>query len=158
MLLFSLHLASCLALAPVPEQPLSPPLKEIQGEWRAVSVEEKGQVWAKEEVAEFVLEVKGDVLIYKRNLNHVERFRITLNASKKPAQMDLRLIAEGVDPNKLCPVIYSVENGKLKLCLPSEFTAQNPSDRPAKFETGGERPPRGKLLVVMERIQKKKSR
>jgi uncharacterized protein (TIGR03067 family) len=133
---------------------VAPALKELQGEWRAVSVEEKGKAWAsKEEVAEVVIEIAGDTLIYKRNMP-VEKFRITLSPDKKPAQMDLRLIAEGVDPAKACRAIYALEGGKLIVCLPSEFTASDPEARPREFSTGGERPPQGKLLFVMERVKK----
>jgi uncharacterized protein (TIGR03067 family) len=141
--------------APVPKVSLTPELRELQGEWRAVSVEEKGDAWdSKEEVAAVVLEIAGDTLIYKRNRDQVEKFRITLNSDKKPVQMDLRLIAEGVDPAKACHAIYAMEGGKLKLCLPSEFTSSEPEARPGEFTTGGKRPPQGKLLFVMERIKK----
>lgn len=141
--------------APVLKDSLPPPLKELQGEWRAISGEEKGEALDnKEEIAEFVLEIAGDTLIYKRNKEHVEKFRITLNTDKKPAQMDLRLITEDVDPAKACHAIYAIEDGKLKLCLPSEFTANEPETRPSEFTTGGKRPPQGKLLFVMERIKK----
>ena len=137
-----------------PKEPLSPALKELQGEWRAVSVEEKGKAWdSKKEVAEVALEITGDTLIYKRN-TPVEKFRSTLNADKNPAQMDLRLIAEGADPSKACHAIYALAGGKLKLCLPSEFTASEPEARPGEFTTGGKRPPQGKLLFVMERVKR----
>jgi uncharacterized protein (TIGR03067 family) len=141
--------------APTLKGPQSPALKELQGEWRAISVEEKGTAWDnKEEIAAVVLEIVGDTLIYKRNRDHVEKFRITLDTGKKPAQMDLRLIAEGVDPTKACHAIYALEGGKLKLCLPSEFTASDPEARPGEFASGGKRPPQGKLLFEMERIKK----
>jgi uncharacterized protein (TIGR03067 family) len=155
--MLSLLVVSAVFAAPVPEKALQPALKELQGEWRAVSVEEKGEAWGnKEEVAEVVLEVTGDSLIYKRN-TPVEKFRIILNPDKKPAQMDLRLIADGVDPARACHAIYTLEGGKLKLCLPSEFTASNPEARPREFTTGGERPPQGKLLFVMARAKKEQA-
>lgn len=140
--------------APVPTPPLSPALKELQGEWRAVTVEEKGKAWgSKKEVAGVVVEITGDTLIYKRN-TPVEQFRITLRRDEKPAQMDLRLIAVGVNPAKACHAIYALERGQLKLCLPSEFAANDPDARPSEFTTGGTRPPQGKLLFVMERVKR----
>lgn len=152
--MFSLLLVTGTFAAPVPKDPLSPALKQLQGEWRAVLVEEKGEAWgSKEEVAEVVLEIAGDTLIYKRD-KPVEKFRITLDTDKKPARMDLKLIGESVDPAKACHAIYALESGKLKLCLPSEFTASDPAKRPGEFTTGGKQPPQGKLLFVMERVKK----
>ena len=140
---------------PLPKVPLPPALQELQGEWRAISVEEKGKAWdGKEQVAEVCLEIAGDTLIYKRNMDYVEKFRITLTPGKKPAWLDLRLIAEGVDPAKASHAIYALEGGKLKLCLATEFTANDPEARPQEFTTGGQRPPQGKLLFVMERVKK----
>jgi uncharacterized protein (TIGR03067 family) len=147
-------IATILLLAPVPELPLIPALKELQGKWRAISVEEKGDAWEnKEEIDGVLIDIKGDMLTYKRN-TPIEKFRITLDTDKKPARMDLRLVAENVDPAKACHAIYELKDGKLKLCLYSEFTAKDASDRPGRFETGGMRPPQGKFLIVMERINK----
>lgn len=137
----SLIVLICTAAAPVPKVGLSPALKELQGEWRAVSVEEKGEVWkTKKEVTGVVLEIRGDILIYKRN-KPVEKFRMTLDLDKKPAQLDLRLIAENVDPAKACHAIYALDGSKLKLCLPSEFAASKAESRPSEFKTGRRRPP-----------------
>ena len=141
----------CFVLVPVP--PLSEELKSLQGEWQAISVEEKGEAWNKVEAVDFKLDISGDTLIYKRN-NPIEKFRMTLDAKQKPAHMDLRLIAGNVDPNKACHAIYSLENGRLKLCLQHEFTADSPDDRPTEFTTGGKRPTSGSLLVVLERKKK----
>jgi uncharacterized protein (TIGR03067 family) len=154
MLAISLFVISITVATLGPVDPIPAALKELQGEWRAVSVEEKGFIWDdKKEVAAVVLEITGDTLIYKRN-KPIEKFRITLDAKAKPARMDLRLIDKDVDPAKVCPCIYALDGGKLKLCLPSEFTAQDPGRRPAEFKTEGERPPLGRLLFVMERDKK----
>src|SRR5207244_1192343 len=115
---------------------------------------EKGRAWnSKEEIAQVVIEITGETLIYKRN-TPVEKFRITINLDKKPAQMDLRLIVDELRPAKTCHAIYALDDGKLKLCLPSEFTASEPEARPGEFTTGGKLPPQGKLLFVMERVRK----
>jgi uncharacterized protein (TIGR03067 family) len=104
-----LHCCVVLILsAPEPKAPLSPELQELQGEWRAVRVDEKGEKWNDEETQEFVVEIQSDTLVYKRN-TPFEKFRIELDSSEKPAHLDLRLIADGVDPKKLCPAIYSVD-------------------------------------------------
>ncbi len=153
MFSLSLLVLSGALAAPEPKAPLAPGLKELQGEWRAVSVEEKGKAWDKEEVAQVVLEITGDTLIYKRT-TPVEKFRVTLSPQKKPARIDLRLIGKDVDPSKACHGIYALEGGKLKLCLGTEFTANDPEERPGEFATGGKMPPRGSLLFVMERVKK----
>jgi uncharacterized protein (TIGR03067 family) len=146
--------ALTLLIAPVPEPPLSKALKELQGEWQAISVEEGGEAFNKKETLGFVIEISDDTLIYKRNAP-VEKFRIELSPDNKPAWIDLRLIAENVDPTKRCHAIYALEKDKLKLCLYSEFTANDLTERPSKFETAGKIPPHGKLLIVLERIKKK---
>lgn len=150
----SLLLLLGVVTTPTPKESASAALKELHGEWRAISVEEKGRAWdSKEEIAEVVIEITGDTLIYRRN-KPVEKFRITLNLDKKPAQIDLRLIQERAKPDRVCHAIYAIEGGKLKLCLPSEFAASEPEARPSEFRTGGKRPPQGRLLFVMERMGK----
>jgi uncharacterized protein (TIGR03067 family) len=143
-----------LTFAAPAKDPLTPALKALQGEWQAISVEEKGKKWNKDETSEVIIEILGDVLIYKRD-TPFEKFRIAaLESTKKPALMDLKLIAENTDPNKACHIIYELDDGKLKLCLASEFTATDSDQRPSEFATGGKRPPQGKLMFVMERIKK----
>lgn len=143
-----------LFLPVAPEPALSEELKALQGEWQAISVVEKGEKWNKEETGEIVLEISGDTLLYKRN-NPAEKFRMTLDTKQKPAHLDLRLIAKDVDPDKACHAIYSLENGKLTLCLPTEFTANKSEERPKEFSTEGKRPPSGTLLVILQRTKKK---
>jgi uncharacterized protein (TIGR03067 family) len=134
----------------------SPPaLKQLHGEWRAISVEEKGLVgYDKEEIAEVVIEIVGDKLIYKRNPAMIENFKISVHDDKKPAWIDLRLDSKEADPDKVCPGIFVIDNKQLKLCLPSEFTAKDPDSRPTEFKTGDKRPPQGRLLFVFERVGK----
>lgn len=154
MMPLSLLVVLSMHATPAPKDPLPPALKELQGEWRAISVEEKGMAWNdKEEVAEFVLEIAGDVLIYKRD-TPVEKFRITLDSTAKPASIDLRLIAKDACPSKACHGVYAIDGERLKLCLPTEFTANDAKERPEEFKTGGKRPPHGKLLIILERVKK----
>ena len=57
--------------------------------------------------------------------------------------MDLRPIHDSVDPAKTCHTIYALEGGKLRMCLPSEFTASDPDARPGVFTTAAEIPLQG---------------
>ena len=51
--MMSLLVVSAVFVSPVWKDPLPPAFKELQGEWRAVSVEEKGKAWdSKKEIAE----------------------------------------------------------------------------------------------------------
>lgn len=145
---------SVVLAAPAKTEPLTPAVKDLQGKWQAVSIEEKGKQWNRDETREVAIEIVGDVLIYKRGEPY-EKFRIVhIEPSKSPARMDLTLIADGVDPKKACRVIYEVNADKLKLCLGHEFKADDEQDRPAEFTTGDKRPPQGRLLFAMERMKK----
>jgi uncharacterized protein (TIGR03067 family) len=132
---------------------LSPELKALQGEWRAVRVEEKGREWSKEETRQVAIEVVGNVLVYKRN-TPAERFRIAVvDLTAKPAKLVLKRI-EAEDTDKACYCIFALDEGKLSLCLAHEFKADDPEECPREFKTGDERPPSGRLLFMMERIKK----
>jgi uncharacterized protein (TIGR03067 family) len=149
----SLIVVSSLIAAPLKEDPLPPALKDLQGHWQAVSVEEKGRQVNKKQVQTVTIEIKGEILVYKEG-DDVEKFRIKLvEPEKKPAKMDLTLIADGVDSSKACHIIYEISKDSLKFCLPSQFTASSPDERPTEFITGGERPPQGKLLFVLEQVK-----
>jgi uncharacterized protein (TIGR03067 family) len=145
---------SSIIVPPVKEESLPPALKELQGHWQAISVEEKGKQVNKKQVQSVTIRIEGEVLVYKEG-DDVEKFRIKLlEPGKKPTKMDLTLIAEGVDPSKACHLIYEVSGDSMKLCLPSQFTASDPDERPTEFATGGKMPPQGKLLFVLERVKK----
>ena len=139
--------------APATPSPLGADLKAIQGKWQAVAIEEKGFAWSKDEVAGVSAEIANDVLIYKE-AGQTERFRIAIDSTQKPAHIDLRLIAEGVDPTKACHCIYVIDGDRLKICLSTEFKADDAADRPTEFATGDKRPPKGRLLITMERAKK----
>jgi uncharacterized protein (TIGR03067 family) len=153
MSLLSLIVVSAIITAPLKDSPSSA-LKDLQGVWQAKSIEERGEPFNEAQVQETTIEIEGDVLV-RREGESVERFRIKLiEPDQKPAKMDLTLIAEGVDPRKACHLIFEVGKDSLKLCLPRNFAASKPEERPTEFTTGGKRPPQGKLLFVLERIKK----
>jgi hypothetical protein len=77
-----------------------------------------------------------------------------LPAGRRPARIDLRLIGERVDPAKACHGIYALDDNKLKLCLGTEFSVNDPAERPLELKTGSKWPPEGRLLFVMERVKK----
>jgi uncharacterized protein (TIGR03067 family) len=130
----------------------------LQGDWRVVGVEEKGERWTPEDVRKqpMSLKIKGnEITLYQGTMIDL-RFTFRVDPTKSPAHLDLDRLDERVR-GKTCHAIYVIQKGQLKICLSSNFNPTKPEERPQEFATilgSTGRPPKGKLLFIFERERK----
>lgn len=118
-------------------------LKAIQGKWKLVTMRAAGNDAPPQVIETFKYEFKGDkLMITPDNPNSNGNFSIKLDPSAKPiATLDMTDLA-GKHEGRTLPGIYSLEQGKLKIC----FGNKRPSGFIATEETGY-----GQILIELER-------
>jgi uncharacterized protein (TIGR03067 family) len=130
-------------------------LKDLQGTWQATSAEEKGRpIGVTNPGDRTVITVKDATFTVQHGAGRPDQFAITLDPGKNPPHIDLRELGDGA-PAGMCPAIYALDKGRLKLCLPTQFLPAAADERPAEFATGtgADRPRKGRLLFVLERAK-----
>jgi uncharacterized protein (TIGR03067 family) len=116
--------------------------KMLQGEWRIVDMEMDGKV-SRRDVTGAPIIFTGDELSFA-DFFGPEKMKFRLDSGKSPRELHLTL-ANGKFKGKTIRCIYSLENGELKLCLPS------PETRATEFKTKADT----KLYLVTYKRKKK---
>jgi uncharacterized protein (TIGR03067 family) len=153
-LVFTVALAGA---APVPrEDENEKALKLLQGKWKLVAGEERGEAGTAKEFdrRKMVFSVKGNTLTLSEKDKEAGRATIKLDVSKSPAHLDFVALEEGAEGT--CHTIYKLEGDRLTICFPNHvFWRTEAKDRPTKFETGpkDQQPAKGRLLFVFERVK-----
>ncbi len=123
--------------------------KTLQGTWQAVDFEANGERKPDDEIKESKVIIQGNELFAVKSKGEDPHLKFKLDSSKTPKTIDLIPI-DGPDKGKMFPGIYSLENGKLRLCL--NIFGKDLSKRPAEFKTqAGD----GTGFVTLERVKQK---
>jgi uncharacterized protein (TIGR03067 family) len=103
-------------------------LEQLQGTWIIASLVERGKAPPAAEIANLVVTIEKDVYTAKDKGEVVAQYRIKLDPSKKPAEIDFtHLIGDHKDKTE--PGIYLIEKGQVKMCLD-----EDKKGRPKVFE------------------------
>jgi uncharacterized protein (TIGR03067 family) len=106
--------------------------KNLQGTWQAVDLEANGEKRSDDEIKESKVVIQGDEIFAVKSKGEDPHLKFKLDSSKTPKTIDLIPI-DGPDKGKTFPGIYSLENGKLRLCL--NIFGKDLSKRPTEFKT-----------------------
>jgi uncharacterized protein (TIGR03067 family) len=130
-------------------------MTKFEGTWRGVGGEEVGRVFTREEAneeqEEFIF--KGDLLTVRKDGQVAEEFKISVDPSKKPKEMDLQF-TKGDLQGKKCLAIYTFEGDQLKICTETKLRPSRGGPRPNVFSTQKnqeESKHPGLLLFILER-------
>lgn len=104
-------------------------LQALQGDWKLTAGQHAGQILPPTVVASFTMSVKDKLYEFRTN-EETERGTITLDASRKPAQIDI-LISDGSYKGQKQLGIYELTGNKVKFCV----TLPDDRKRPEKFES-----------------------
>jgi uncharacterized protein (TIGR03067 family) len=155
MLSALLLLSGAFVGADAPQATIKKELARLEGTWHGVGGEEAGDVLtpeaAKKEEEEFIF--KGDTLTVRKHGKVQREFKVSVDPSKNPKQMDLRF-TQGDHQGKTCLAIYSIEGDQLKICTETKLRPSRGGPRPNVFTTQktqdeSKRP--GLLLFVLAR-------
>jgi uncharacterized protein (TIGR03067 family) len=102
--------------------------EKLQGTWKAVSVEEKGQ--SKEDDKDHRVIFRGDELTIKRGDEEIIKGKFKIDAAQKPNTIDCELTQSPKKEHKgkTALGIYSLEGDTLKWCLNEPGGTERPKD------------------------------
>jgi RNA polymerase sigma factor (sigma-70 family) len=131
----------------LPEEPKKEPddLKKLQGTWQAVALEHNGDKLSAEAVKKFRVVIRDNTITFDPDGNKREA-SFALATSSKPKAILLK-----ADPKAaVVRGIYSLEDGRLKICLDNDEGKATPTE----FATT---PDSGLTLIVLERTAEGKA-
>lgn len=105
--------------------------KGLQGVWQAVDGEANGEQSPADQVEELHIIVKADEIAIKPD-DEGRKFKFKLDPGKTPKTIDLTP-PDGSHKGQPVVGIYSLENGRLRLCL--NIFGADPGQRPTQFKT-----------------------
>ena len=110
----------------IPIVPRQTPLSALQGKWRIVRIELKGESITEERLLarEPFLNIDGDSAILKTGLEPERKVKLRVDAAQKPAQIDF------IDKDAIEHGIYLFQGELLKVCF-----APVGEERPKQFAT-----------------------
>src|SRR6516162_4658176 len=151
---YSILMLACALAASAPADEAARTVKELQGTWTLVEMEEKGEKATaedlKKEGVSFV--IKGNELLLKEHAVTKMRFSFTLDPAQSPKHIDFQRSDKTVQG--ACHGIYSLKAEELKLCVGTNFNPDEPENRPQRFATtqgSKARPMKRKLLFILKR-------
>lgn len=146
-----------LAAAPVPpdNSDNAKALKALQGRWKLVAGEERGEAGRADDFGTQDIVVKDVTLTRLEKGKERDRFTIKFDLSKFPAHLDL--VEQGKTNPGTCHAIYKCEGDRLTICFAGRLSPSEAELRPTEFKTGpsDQRPPKGKLMYTFERVKDK---
>lgn len=121
----------------------------LEGEWKLLSAERNGQHQKLDDAEkEMRLIFKGEDLTFTFGTG-VRKLKFKLNAAKSPKEIDLTSL-DGQEKGQTMACIYSLEMGKLHLCMPY---FKDSTIRPDEFKTQADD---GRMIFIMERPEPKR--
>jgi uncharacterized protein (TIGR03067 family) len=125
-------------------------IKGLEGEWRAVEAETNGGRSTGSEVKNLRMVFKGDAITIRSadgsGRPRLKKFKVDPGTS--PKAIDITSL-DGQEIGQTAACIYSLEKGRLRICMPYAPT-KDPGDRPTEFKT---RAGDGLMLIVLERVK-----
>jgi RNA polymerase sigma factor (sigma-70 family) len=106
--------------------------ERLQGEWQAVEVESRGEKAPAELSKKFRILFKGEGIVLTTP-QEASKGAFKIDSRKSPKQIDISAL-DGPLAGKTVAGIYSLDKGKLTICLPD--AAKTPDQRPQEFKTG----------------------
>jgi uncharacterized protein (TIGR03067 family) len=123
--------------------------KALQGTWQAVDLEANGQKSSPDQVRELQVVIEGDEIYAVKPQGADPRNKFKLDTSKTPRAIDV-IPLEGARKGEVVPGIYSLQDGRLRLCI--NLFGSNPPQRPTEFKTqDGD----GVVFATLERAKAK---
>jgi uncharacterized protein (TIGR03067 family) len=133
-------LAAGLALAVRAGQ--DPDAAKLEGTWSLVSVEIEGRALPMENLKQARLTVKGERYSFRLGDTRLEII-FKMESRKTPREIDLKVV-EGPEKGKTFHGIYTLENGRYRICR----SIRPHEPRPTAFATS---PESGLMMVVWKR-------
>jgi uncharacterized protein (TIGR03067 family) len=122
--------------------------KNLQGTWQAVDLEANGERKPDDQIKELQLVINGDDLAIKPE-GEGRRCKFAFDSGKTPKTIDL-IPLDGSGKGKTFAGIYSLQNGKLRICI--NIFGKDPGQRPKEFKTqAGD----GIGFATLERVKQK---
>ena len=121
--------------------------KNLQGTWQAIAIEGSGKELPADQVQEIQIVIKGDEIYVVKPKGEAPKNHFKLDPSKTPKTIDVAPI-DGQRKGQVAAGIYSLKDGKLKLCV----NLQDPTQRPERF---GTQEGDGVVFATLERAKPK---
>jgi uncharacterized protein (TIGR03067 family) len=150
------HLLVCLALgllaaADAPKDGLKQDKEKLQGTWKAVTAQERGET--RDDAEDRLLIFSGDEFRVKKGDDIIVKGKFKIDASKRPKEIDMEITDARKDDlnGKTALGIYELEGNTLKWC------ASEPGgmERPKEFSSNAENK---HILATLKREKSKQSR
>jgi uncharacterized protein (TIGR03067 family) len=123
--------------------------KNLQGTWQAVDLETNGGKSPVDQVKELQIVFKGDLVYAVKPEGEGRKVKFKLDSSKTPNAIDLIAI-DGSDKGKTAAGIYSLNDGRFRLCV--NLFGKDTTQRPTEFKTqAGD----GVGFITLERAKRK---
>ncbi len=104
----------------------------LQGTWQTVDLEANGERKPDDEINELKIVFEKDMVFALKPTGPDRKVKFKLDPSKAPKAIDLIAI-DGSDQGKIATGIYSLKDGKLKLCI--NLFGKDTTQRPTEFKT-----------------------
>ena len=109
-------------------------LRELQGEWQAISVAQSGQDAPPDAIKEFKVTIKDDTItFFQGEMTFKHKFKI--DPSQSPMHFDIEAM-EGPRKGKTIPGIYTLEQGILRVCTPNDPDQKDERPQEPKTQAG----------------------
>jgi uncharacterized protein (TIGR03067 family) len=133
------------------DDPGAKEVKKLQGEWRVVEVEFRGQTLKKDDAEAMQFAVKDNGLTFSNTEKPGRERKKTfkLDPSKTPKELDLTSL-DGQEKDTTAACIYKLDGDRLTICMP--YFAKDRSVRPKEFKVDASG---NVMLLTLERVKGK---
>ncbi len=120
--------------------------ERLQGTWKIIAAESKGEKVPTKELGELFLIFDGDTIQVQEDKKKQDRYSFRLNPERKPKEIDFSY-TKGPKKGRTDRAIYLFQGDLLTFCIQEDATQA----RPKEFNT---EPDTALSLVVLERVKK----
>ncbi len=120
-------------------------LKNMQGLWKVILAESKGERVPAKEIDELLVVIEGNRGLVREDGKTQDVFRLEIDAKHKPKHVNF-VYTEGQKKGRTDKGIYLLERDSLRFCIEQD----KEKGRPGKFDT---QPGTDLFLIVLQRIK-----